>query len=125
MGCPFCNNDEPVIKNDLAFARYDKYPVNEGHLLIISYRHVSDYFNLTIEERNAISLLVDEAKILLDKKHNPDGYNIGVNVGEAAGQTVWHVHVHVIPRYYKDIKEPRGGIRRIFPNKANYWDIRK
>ena len=122
MICPFCNNDEPVIKNVLAYARYDKYPVNKGHLLIISYRHISDYFDLTIEERNAIFLLVDEAKILLDKKHNPDGYNIGVNVGEAAGQTVWHVHVHVIPRYKADTDDPRGGVRGVLPGKAIYCD---
>ena len=118
--CPFCTPDEPILSNDLAYARFDKYPVNNGHLLIIPFRHVSDFFDLTEEERKAIFNLVDEAKVLLDKKHKPDGYNIGINVGEAAGQTVWHVHVHVIPRYNGDMNDPRGGVRGVIPEKQKY-----
>ncbi len=118
--CPFCASNKYILSNDLAYARYDKYPVNDGHLLIIPFRHVSDFFDLTKDERNAMFELVDEAKILLDKKYKPDGYNIGINVGEAAGQTVWHVHVHVIPRYKDDMEDPRGGVRGVIPGKQKY-----
>lgn len=118
--CPFCNSKEAVIKNDLAYSRYDIYPVSKGHTLIVPHRHVSDFFDLTLEERSAIFELVDETKTLLDKEYQPDGYNIGINVGESAGQTVWHVHVHVIPRYKGDMKEPRGGVRGVIPEKQKY-----
>ena len=118
--CPFCDIEEPILKNDLAYARYDKYPVNEGHLLIVPFRHVSDFFALTTDERDAVFQLVDKAKELFDRKYKPDGYNIGVNVGEAAGQTVWHVHVHVIPRYKGDMEDPSGGVRGVIPDKQKY-----
>lgn len=118
--CPFCNSEEAVLKNDLAYTRYDIYPVSKGHTLIVPHRHVSDFFDLTLEERSAIFELVDETKTLLDKEYQPDGYNIGINVGESAGQTVWHVHVHVIPRYKGDMKEPRGGVRGVIPEKQKY-----
>jgi len=118
--CPFCTHDVSVLENDLAYARYDNYPVNDGHLLIIPFRHVSDYFDLSKEERDSIFLLIDEAKVLLDKKYKPDGYNIGINVGEAAGQTVLHVHVHVIPRHKGDMEDPRGGVRGVIPEKQKY-----
>lgn len=120
VNCPFCISTESILSNDLAYARYDIYPVNKGHLLIVPFRHVSDFFDLTKEEREAVLKLVDEAKVLLDKKYKPDGYNIGVNVGEAAGQTVWHVHVHVIPRYIDDMNDPRGGVRGVIPEKQKY-----
>ena len=118
--CPFCTLDEQVITNDLAYARYDKYPVSNGHMLIIPLRHVSNFFELTEKERKAVFELVDEVKVLLDKEHKPDGYNIGINVGESAGQTVWHVHVHVIPRYKGDMNDPRGGVRGVIPDKQKY-----
>lgn len=118
--CLFCTHDESVLRNDLAYARYDNYPVNDGHFLIIPFRHVSDFFDLSKEEVDAIFLLIDEVKNLLDKKHKPDGYNIGINVGEAAGQTIWHVHVHLIPRYKGDMEDPRGGIRGVIPEKQKY-----
>jgi len=104
----------------MAYARYDKYPVSKGHTLIVPHRHVSDFFDLTLDERTAIFELVDKTKVLLDKEHQSDGYNIGINVGEAAGQTVWHVHVHVIPRYAGDMDEPRGGVRGVIPEKQKY-----
>lgn len=118
--CPFCMVDAPVLANTLAYARYDKYPVSDGHLLIIPFRHISNFFDLTKDERESVFMLVDEAKALLDREHNPDGYNIGINVGESAGQTVWHVHVHVIPRYMDDMEDPRGGVRGVIPSKQNY-----
>lgn len=118
--CPFCDSEVAILKNELAYARYDIYPVNEGHILVVPLRHVSSFFDLTSEERDAIFKLVDELKALLDKEHQPDGYNIGINVGESAGQTVWHVHVHVIPRYKDDMEDPRGGVRGVIPEKQKY-----
>jgi diadenosine tetraphosphate (Ap4A) HIT family hydrolase len=120
MTCPFCTPDDKVIANDLVYARYDLYPVNEGHLLIIPDRHFSDFFQATQEEQNAIFELIDQGKSLLDKERSPDGYNIGINVGIAAGQTVMHLHVHLIPRYIGDMSDPRGGVRGVIPEKQSY-----
>lgn len=113
--CIFCNisQDKVIAENDLALAFFDGYPVNEGHTLIIPKRHVETYFDATQEEKNAISLLLAEVKERLDEEFNPDGYNIGVNVGAAGGQTIFHLHVHLIPRYAGDVPDPRGGVRKI------------
>lgn len=120
--CPFCNviDEEIILKNDLAFVRYDKFPVNKGHVLVIPYRHVSSYFNLTVEEGTALNDLTLEAKNLIDNEHEPDGYNLGTNIGIAAGQTVMHVHTHLIPRYDNDVGDPRGGVRGVIPEKQKY-----
>ena len=109
-----------VLENDLAIAFYDKYPVNKGHLLIIPKRHVEQYFELTDQERKAIDQLLFKGKKLLDGEHQPDGYNIGINCGEAAGQTIFHVHVHLIPRFKGDMEDPRGGVRGVIPEKRVY-----
>ena len=85
--CIFCNQEELILENELTWARYDKYPVSPGHLLIITKRHVEDFFATTIEERRALNNLLQEAKKMLEREYSPDGYNIGVNCGEAAGQT--------------------------------------
>ncbi len=107
------SKDKVIAENDLALAFFDGYPVNEGHTLIIPKRHVETYFDATQEEKNAISLLLVEVKERLDEEFNPDGYNIGVNVGAAGGQTIFHLHVHLIPRYAGDVRDPRGGVRKI------------
>ena len=122
MTCPFCNPslEEIVLANDLFYARYDKFPVNPGHLLLIPFRHVAGFFEATDEEQAALLALVREAKDLLDERFHPDGYNIGVNVGTAAGQTVMHLHVHVIPRYAGDMEDPRGGVRGVIPERREY-----
>ncbi|WP_218133164.1 HIT family protein [Methanofollis tationis] len=122
MTCPFCTPEpsEVVLANDLCYARYDRYPVNPGHLLIIPFRHVADFFDATAEEQEALLALVREAKAHLDREFSPDGYNLGVNVGEAAGQTVMHLHIHLIPRYRGDIENPRGGVRGVIPEKRVY-----
>lgn len=117
MSCPFCLLNEFAIENEVAFAIFDKYPVNKGHLLIIPKRHVEQYFDLTLEERQAIDDLLFKGKKLMDQQYQPDGYNVGINCGEAAGQTIFHVHVHLIPRYKGDIDEPRGGVRGVIPEK--------
>ena len=120
QNCIFCGDPSMVIENDLAFAHFDSYPVNPGHCLIIPRRHVAEYFEATTEEKAAIWALVDEMKIILDKKYKPDGYNVGVNVGKAAGQSVHHVHIHMIPRYKGDMEDPRGGVRGVIPHKQKY-----
>ncbi len=122
--CPFCtpaSSPEPgAPEHALAHIREDKYPVSPGHLLIIPNRHVADWFELTDEEQQAVMELINRAKIGLDKTLQPDGYNIGINCGEPAGQTVMHVHCHLIPRYKGDIPEPRGGVRGVIPDKQSY-----
>ena len=122
--CLFCKGKEDkekiVLENEYAFVMFDEFPVNKGHMLFMTKRHVKDFFGTTTEEKNAIFELIEKAKEILDKKYSPDGYNIGMNCGEAAGQSVLHVHIHLIPRYVGDVKNPRGGVRGIIPEKQNY-----
>lgn len=121
--CPFClerNTREILFENDLAYAAYDIFPVSQGHCLVITKRHVSNFFEITSSENVALFSLVNEMKQMLVKNFNPDGFNIGVNINEVAGQTVPHVHVHVIPRYSGDVENPRGGIRHVVPGKGNF-----
>lgn len=122
MFCPFCTlpSDQIVLENDRAKAFFDKYPVQNGHLLVIPKRHVETYFDASEEEMTAIHQLIHRGKEIIDKDYHPDGYNIGVNVGEYGGQTVMHLHVHLIPRYKGDIEDPRGGIRKAIPNLVPY-----
>lgn len=111
--CVFCNysKSEIIAENKLAFAIMDKFPVNDGHTLIIPKRHFKSFFEATEEEIKAIYSLMHEVKEMLDIQYEPVGYNIGINVGYYAGQTVMHLHVHLIPRYKYDVQNPRGGIR--------------
>ena len=120
--CPFCSpvSDEIVLENLLCYSRYDKYPVGKGHLLVVPFRHVANFFELTEAERKAAFELVWQAQAKLDHEFQPEGYNVGVNVGPAAGQTVMHVHIHLIPRYHGDVPDPRGGVRFVIPEKAKY-----
>jgi len=115
MSCLFCNldKDQIILENDLAVAIMDKYPVNEGHMLFIPKRHFKIYFEATKEEVVALYDLIHEGKKYLDEKYHPDGYNIGINVGEDGGQTIMHLHIHLIPRYKGDAEDPRGGIRHL------------
>ncbi len=119
--CPFCTTDrERIAVNDLAFAIYDGFPVNPGHALIIPKRHVANFFELSAEERMACFDLVSEVQQTLASAYRPDGYNVGINVNEAGGQTIFHVHIHLIPRYIGDVEEPRGGVRGVIPDKQGY-----
>lgn len=101
-------------------ALFDKYPVSKGHALIISKQHVADYFELPDRLKTACWLMVDRVKLLLAQRFHPDGYNIGLNVGPAAGQTIPHLHIHLIPRYSGDVDDPTGGVRNVIPGKGNY-----
>jgi diadenosine tetraphosphate (Ap4A) HIT family hydrolase len=109
-----------LFRNEMAFVAKDRFPVSKGHLLIIPFRHVERYFDVTPEEKLALLDLLDQAKQYLDVELRPDGYNIGVNVGEAAGQTIMHVHIHLIPRYRGDVANPRGGVRGIIPGRQSW-----
>lgn len=104
----------------MALAFFDAFPVNPGHALIIPKRHVADYFDLTEDEVVAMQALLREVKAIVEKRFNPDGYNIGVNVNAAAGQSVFHVHMHLIPRYKGDVENPKGGVRGVIPSKQKY-----
>ena len=99
----------------------DGYPVSPGHSLVISKRHVDSFFEVTEVKRAALFALLDRAKELVAHQHQPVGYNIGINDGAAAGQTVPHLHIHLIPRYDGDQPDPRGGVRWAIPEKAGYW----
>ena len=122
--CPFCRRiaeSAIVAGNELAVAFPDGYPVSPGHMLIVPRRHIPDFFQLTAEEQAAVWNLVAPVRRHIEEHHSPDGYNLGVNVGPAAGQTIAHAHFHVIPRYARDVEDPRGGIRWVIPKKAAYW----
>ena len=114
-------NRRIVAANDLAAAVRDEYPLSPGHTLIVPRRHTGSFFAISAEERAAMLDLLTAAKAALDAEFHPEGYNIGINDGAAAGQTVAHLHMHLIPRYAGDQPDPRGGVRWILPDKAKYW----
>jgi len=113
MSCELCTPTDVLLQNSLAYARYDNNSLSPGHIIVVPKRHVADFFDMTAEEQAAVLALLNEARALIDKKHSPDGYNIGVNIGQAAGQSRTHVHVHLIPRYQGDVPDARGGIRSV------------
>lgn len=121
--CPFCTIavDRTIATVSLAFAIRDGFPLSPGHTLIIPRRHVGSWFEASEAEREQITSLLDLCKSHLDREFRPASYNIGINDGPAAGQTVPHLHVHLIPRYLGDLPDPRGGVRWVLPGKAKYW----
>ena len=122
--CPFCHigKEEYLLETEYSYAKLDAYPVSNGHTLIISKEHYSNYFDLPEFLQIDMMKLVSETKKYLDKKLGTSQYNIGINCGQSAGQTIDHVHIHLIPRREKDINDPRGGVRWVLPDKAKYWD---
>lgn len=120
--CPFCFEVESriVIQNREAFAIYDKYPVSKGHLLIVSKSHKGSFFDLKDIEQNDMLNLIRDAKEYLESKYAPDGYNIGTNIGFAAGQTINHCHIHIIPRYEGDSENRVGGVRKVINGEGRY-----
>ena len=128
VACPFCDriaSRNTIAGNDSAAALLDGYPLNPGHCLVVPRRHVADFFELNQPEQADIWSLVSELKTRIDMERAPAGYNVGINVGAAAGQTVWHAHVHLIPRHVGDVEDPRGGVRWVIAAKAPYWRDRK
>ncbi|MBC6366356.1 HIT family protein [Algoriphagus sp. AK58] len=122
-GCPFCNPEskaELILESAQAYSILDKFPVNPGHALIIPKRHIADYFELSFKEQSSCLFLLNEVKKKIQKRFNPEGFNIGINIGEKAGQTVSHVHIHLIPRYAGDVDDPRGGVRGVIPERKMY-----
>lgn len=121
--CPFCNLDsniEIISETATAVAFLDSYPVSKGHTLIIPKRHIGNYFDLKTHEQRALWILVNRCKKILTERYNPDGFNVGININEAAGQSIFHVHIHLIPRYKGDMKNPKGGVRGVIPEKQGY-----
>ena len=112
--------DRIIYKNKSFFIIEDAFPVSSGHLLIISNNVKKDYFDLSESEKNDLISTIEIAKGLIERKHRPDGYNIGMNCGESAGQTVFHFHCHLIPRYIGDMENPRGGVRHCIVGKGYY-----
>jgi len=122
--CPFCSlpAERFVLESAYAVAMRDAFPVSPGHTLIIPKRHVASFFEVTEAERADLMSLLAAARDDLDREFRPAGYNVGINDGAAAGQTVPHLHVHLIPRFAGDREDPRGGVRWVLPDKAAYWD---
>lgn len=121
--CPFCKPSSDSIllaESATAFSMLDKFPVSKGHALIIPKRHVDNYFDLSFREQSACTFMLNYVKEIVQKKYDPDGYNIGINIGGSAGQTVDHVHIQLIPRYVGDVDYPEGGVRGVIPGKKNY-----
>jgi len=115
--CELCRPECVLLEGSLAYVRYDNNSLSRGHVLIIPRRHVASFFDMTPEEKTEIQSLLDRAQSKIAADHSPDGYNIGVNIGRAAGQNRMHVHVHLIPRYNGDVADPSGGIRCVLSNK--------
>ena len=119
--CTFCDRERNhLAQTPIVFAFEDEYPVSRGHVLVVPRRHVATYFDCTDDEKAEIWKMIDRVRAVIIDLHAPDGFNVGFNAGRAAGQTVPHAHLHVIPRYDGDVDDPRGGIRGVIPAKQNY-----
>ena len=121
--CPFCNKhlrDRIILQNDTFQVVYDLYPVSPGHMLLIPKRHITSFFELTNKELEDFYNLIKIAYSRISKEYSPDGFNIGINNGTVAGQTISHLHIHLIPRFMGDDQHPEGGIRKIIPNMVEY-----
>lgn len=122
-GCVFCDGiekDRVLFETRKWIAMYDKYPVSKGHVLLIPKEHYETFFDLPEQLTNSIQYWIKHIKTILDDKYHPSGYNIGVNCGKCAGQTVMHCHIHIIPRYDGDVEHPRGGVRGVIPSRMSY-----
>ena len=122
--CPFCTlpDDRIIDSNEMGCVIRDGFPISPGHTLIISKRHVGTFFEISLEERDDLLDLLDQAQKVLDTELSSDSFNIVINNGPAAGQTVPHLHIHLIPRFKDDQEDPRGGVRWIIREKAKYWE---
>lgn len=122
--CPFCSLSNFVTSNSVGLVVRDAFPLTEGHSLIVPRRHIASLFELTADEQAELWQLFAQVRSALVEQFHPDAFNIGINDGEAAGQTIPHAHIHVVPRYLGDVVDPRGGVRCVIPQKAAYWEVR-
>jgi diadenosine tetraphosphate (Ap4A) HIT family hydrolase len=111
QACELCEPKEVLLESELAYVRFDSHSLSAGHVIVVPRRHVADFFDMTASEQSSIVELLHRARTIIQDKHHPDGYNIGVNIGAAAGQSRMHVHLHLIPRYAGDVPDPGGGVR--------------
>ena len=117
--CELCTPADILLEGEHAYARYDSNSLSRGHVLVVPRRHVASFFDMTGAEQADILALLTRTQSVIEGEHSPDGYNIGVNVGKAAGQSRMHVHVHLIPRYLGDVVDPSGGIRCVLAGKTS------
>ena len=117
--CELCTPVDVLLENELAYVRFDSNSLSRGHVLVIPKRHIASFFDMTTAEQSAVLGLLTDAQRLIQRDHSPDGYNIGVNVGKAGGQSRMHVHVHLIPRYAGDVVDPSGGIRCVLAQRPH------
>jgi len=122
--CPFCSPLPTALfyESRSVVCLWDSFPVSAGHALIVPRRHVARWSEATPDERQELTSAISEVQRIIEEQYHPAGFNVGFNDGRAAGQTVGHLHVHVIPRYVGDVPDPRGGIRLVIPDKARYWE---
>lgn len=122
VDCIFCSppKQQLMIVGEYAYSMKDEYPVSNGHCLVIPKRHVESIFELSDDELKDLYVVLKQTKDKLENDYTPDGFNIGINYKEAGGQTIPHAHIHIIPRYEGDVKNPRGGVRGVIPNKRIY-----
>ena len=123
--CFFCkiqkqDDEKKVVENEDFFSRYDDFLISAGHCEIISKQHVVSFFELNLQQLQNLYELLNKTKQIVQKKFNPNGFNIGINEGEAAGRTIDHLHIHLIPRYKNDVPNPAGGVRNVIPEKCDY-----
>jgi len=116
--CELCSEQMVLFGDDNAYVRHDNNSLSKGHVLVVPRRHVADFFDMTWAEKTSVLAMLDRAKAQISREHSPDGFNIGVNIGKAAGQSRMHVHVHLIPRYAGDVADPSGGIRCVLRQKT-------
>lgn len=120
MNCPFCEKTDYIKENEFWYCVYDSFPVSKGHCLIITKQHRVNYLDCTHEEKSTLLPLIDSIIDLLQNEFEPNGFNVGMNIGEHSGQSILHTHIHIIPRYKGDVENPRGGVRGVIPSKQNY-----
>jgi len=123
--CLFCDRDNSekntiIVENELFYAREDNFPVSKGHSEIVPKKHVESFFELNDDELVQMFDLIKKTKNIMQERHNPDAFNIGINDGEEAGRSIHHLHIHLIPRYKGDVEIPKGGVRNVIPEKGDY-----
>ena len=113
MDCELCKPTDLLLENEQAYVQFERDSLSPGHIIVVPRRHVADFFQMSVSEQDAVSQLLREAHAYITQRFSPDGFNVGVNVGKAAGQSRMHVHVHLIPRYAGDVVDPKGGVRAV------------